>query len=127
MRLRLADEVAALINEFGPKIYDDFDEVMTYILRSSRGANLRMQFRILVSVGQVLHLRLELPGIWRRRSGTGAVDAQGNLLITSYGETEFACVVGASSHKFQTWIDERLFRLEQECKTWHQRLGWNHA
>jgi len=27
MRLRLSNEVAALINEFGPKIYDDFDEV----------------------------------------------------------------------------------------------------
>jgi hypothetical protein len=26
-RLRLANEVAAVINEFGPKLYDDFDEV----------------------------------------------------------------------------------------------------
>lgn len=27
MRLRLANEVAAVINEFGPQLYDDFDEV----------------------------------------------------------------------------------------------------
>jgi hypothetical protein len=25
-RLRLSNEVAAVINEFGPKLYDDFDE-----------------------------------------------------------------------------------------------------
>lgn len=37
------------------------------------------------------------PGIWRRKSGTGAVDAQGNLLI----------------HPL-TWVDERLF-------------GWTHS
>jgi hypothetical protein len=37
MRLRLSNEVAVLINEFGPKIYDDFDEVRfltTQFLRS---------------------------------------------------------------------------------------------
>jgi hypothetical protein len=27
MRLRLSNEVADVINEFGPKIYDDFDQV----------------------------------------------------------------------------------------------------
>ncbi|KAH7889725.1 glycerol-3-phosphate O-acyltransferase [Phlebopus sp. FC_14] len=62
MRLRLANEVADVINEFGPKLYEDFD-----------------QFRILVpasappSTGNL--------GGWRRKSSVGQVDAQGNLLI----------------------------------------------
>jgi glycerol-3-phosphate O-acyltransferase/dihydroxyacetone phosphate acyltransferase len=30
MRLRLANEVAAVINEFGPKLYDDFDEARLF-------------------------------------------------------------------------------------------------
>jgi len=74
MRLRLSNEVAVLINEFGPKIYDDFDE-----------------FRILVP-SATAPPSSGTPGIWRRRSATGAVDAQGNLLIHP-----------------MTWIDERLF------------------
>lgn len=32
MRLRLSNEVAAVINEFGPKLYDDFDEVCSSYL-----------------------------------------------------------------------------------------------
>jgi len=80
MRVRLSNEVADVINEFGPKIYDDFD-----------------QFRILVpasappSTGN--------PGIWRRKSSVGQVDAQGNLLIHP-----------------MTWIDERLFGWSRSAK-----------
>lgn len=80
MRLRLSNEVADVINEFGPKIYDDFD-----------------QFRILVpasappSTGN--------PGVWRRKSSVGQVDAQGNLLIHP-----------------MTWIDERLFGWSRSAK-----------
>ncbi|KAL4067595.1 hypothetical protein V8B97DRAFT_2092053 [Scleroderma yunnanense] len=61
IRMRLSNEVVDVINEFGPQLYDDFD-----------------QFRILVpasappSAGN--------PG-WRRKSSVGQVDAQGNLLI----------------------------------------------
>ncbi|GJE95108.1 glycerol-3-phosphate O-acyltransferase [Phanerochaete sordida] len=74
MRARLANELAETINEFGPKLYEDFNE-----------------FRILVpsasappSSGQ--------PGIWRRKTSSGAIDAQGNLLVHP-----------------MTWLDERLF------------------
>lgn len=80
MRVRLANEVADVINDFGPKIYDDFD-----------------QFRILVpasappSTGN--------PGVWRRKSSVGQVDAQGNLLIHP-----------------MTWIDERLFGWSRSAK-----------
>ncbi|KAL4248145.1 Glycerol-3-phosphate O-acyltransferase [Abortiporus biennis] len=74
MRVQLSNELVEVINEFGPKLYEDFS-----------------QWRILVpsasappSSGQT--------GLWRRKSGVGAVDAQGNLL----------------SHPM-TWLDERLF------------------
>ncbi|KAI0709102.1 glycerol-3-phosphate O-acyltransferase [Earliella scabrosa] len=74
MREAVSNELAETINEFGPKMFDDFNE-----------------WRILVpsadappSSGQ--------PGIWRRKSATGGVDAQGNLLVHP-----------------MTWLDERLF------------------
>ncbi|TFK92382.1 glycerol-3-phosphate O-acyltransferase [Polyporus arcularius HHB13444] len=74
MREEVSNELAETINEYGPKMFDDFN-----------------QWRILVpsstappSSGQ--------QGIWRRKSGTGGVDAQGNLLVHP-----------------MTWLDERLF------------------
>jgi len=88
MRLRLANEVAVVINEFGPKLYDDFDE-----------------FRILVP-SATAPPSTGTPGIWRRRSGTGAVDAQGNLLIHP-----------------MTWIDERLFGWSRSAK--HGTSAWS--
>ena len=30
MRVQLANEVASLINDFGPQLYDDFDQVSTF-------------------------------------------------------------------------------------------------
>jgi len=39
-RLRLANEVAAVINEFGPKLYDDFDEVFFSHRRHAPIANI---------------------------------------------------------------------------------------
>ncbi|KAG9318451.1 glycerol-3-phosphate O-acyltransferase [Chiua virens] len=60
-RLRLSNEVADVINEFGPKLWDDFD-----------------QFRILVPASAPPSTDT---GVWRRKSSVGQVDAQGNLLI----------------------------------------------
>ncbi|EGO18598.1 hypothetical protein SERLADRAFT_443932 [Serpula lacrymans var. lacrymans S7.9] len=63
MRLKLSNEVADVINEFGPKLYDDFDE-----------------FRILVPSASAPPSSGNA-GMWRRKSSVGQVDAQGNLLI----------------------------------------------
>ncbi|EPQ58150.1 hypothetical protein GLOTRDRAFT_98821 [Gloeophyllum trabeum ATCC 11539] len=61
MRAHLSNELADTINEFGPKLFDDFN-----------------QHRILVPSASVPP-STGTPGIWRRKSGT--VDAQGNLLV----------------------------------------------
>ncbi|KAJ7219240.1 glycerol-3-phosphate O-acyltransferase [Mycena pura] len=58
-RVQLANEVAALINTFGPELYEDFD-----------------QWRILVPSASVPP-STGTPGLWRRKSGTGGVDSQG--------------------------------------------------
>jgi len=79
MREEISIEVNAVINEFGPQLYDDFDS-----------------FRILVPSASAPPSS-GTPGIWRRKSGVGGVDAQGNLLVHP-----------------MTWIDERLF-------------GWSHS
>ncbi|KAF9227958.1 glycerol-3-phosphate O-acyltransferase [Gyrodon lividus] len=79
MRLRLSNEVADVINEFGPELYNDFD-----------------QFRILVPASAPPSTD---PGVWRRKSSVGQVDAQGNLLIHP-----------------MTWIDERLFGWSRNSK-----------
>ncbi|TCD69725.1 hypothetical protein EIP91_006492 [Steccherinum ochraceum] len=73
-RLRLANELADIVHEFGPQLYDDFD-AQTVMVPSATAPP---------SSG--------VPGLWRRKSGVGAVDAQGHLL----------------SHPM-TWLDERLF------------------
>ncbi|KAK7014890.1 hypothetical protein R3P38DRAFT_2998217 [Favolaschia claudopus] len=74
MREQLANEVVGLINTFGPKVYEDFD-----------------QWRILVPSASVPPSSGK-PGLWRRKSGNGGVDAQGFGL----------------NHPM-TWLDERLF------------------
>ncbi|KZT68983.1 hypothetical protein DAEQUDRAFT_670412 [Daedalea quercina L-15889] len=74
MRVEVSNELAEVIREFGPQLYGDFD------------AN-----RILVPSASVPPSTGE-NGIWRRKSGTGGVDAQGNLLVHP-----------------MTWLDERLF------------------
>ncbi|KAH9842807.1 glycerol-3-phosphate O-acyltransferase [Rhodofomes roseus] len=74
MRVEVSNQLADVIREFGPKLYEDFD------------AN-----RIMVPSASVPPSTGE-PGIWRRKSGTGGVDAQGNLLVHP-----------------MTWLDERLF------------------
>ncbi|KAF9005622.1 glycerol-3-phosphate O-acyltransferase [Cyathus striatus] len=81
MRIQLASEVANLINDFGPKLYDDFN-----------------QARILVPSASVPPSS-GTPGLWRRKSSTGAVDAQGLGL----------------THPM-TWIDERLFGWSRSAK-----------
>ncbi|KAI0005965.1 hypothetical protein BJV74DRAFT_892687 [Russula compacta] len=79
VRQELAKELGEAIDEFGPQIWDDFDK-----------------YRILVPSASVPPSSGK-SGLWRRKSGVGAVDAQGNLL----------------SHPM-TWLDERLF-------------GWSHS
>ncbi|KAK7052068.1 kinase domain-containing protein [Favolaschia claudopus] len=74
MRLKLSNEVSDLINHFGPAMYPDFNE-----------------WRILVPSASVPPSS-GTPGLWRRKSGTGAVDAQGLGL----------------THPM-TWLDERIF------------------
>ncbi|KAJ7452457.1 glycerol-3-phosphate O-acyltransferase [Mycena galericulata] len=81
MRKQLSNEVVEIINTFGPKLYDDFD-----------------QWRILVPSASVPPSS-GTPGLWRRKSGTGAVDAQGLGL----------------THPM-TWIDERLFGWSRSSK-----------
>ncbi|TFY72710.1 hypothetical protein EVG20_g282 [Dentipellis fragilis] len=77
MRLQLTNELAEVINEFGPKMYEDFDE-----------------FRLAPSAS--VPPSSGTPGIWRRKSSVGAVDAQGNLLVHPMFPSK-------------TWLDERLF------------------
>ncbi|KAJ7176861.1 hypothetical protein C8R46DRAFT_1077536 [Mycena filopes] len=74
MRVQLSNEVSDLINDFGPNLYQDFNE-----------------WRILVPSASVPPSS-GTPGLWRRKSGTGAVDAQGLGL----------------THPM-TWLDERIF------------------
>ncbi|KAG8864956.1 hypothetical protein FRB96_003544 [Tulasnella sp. 330] len=63
-RRKLSNELSDIINEFGPKLYDDFDEWRIHVPSSSAPP----------STGT--------PGIWRRKSGSGGgVDAQGQLLV----------------------------------------------
>ncbi|TCD69724.1 hypothetical protein EIP91_006491 [Steccherinum ochraceum] len=81
MRAQLSNELADIINEFGPQIYEDFDKM-----------------RILVPSAAVPPSSGS-PGLWRRKSSTGAVDAQGNLL----------------SHPM-TWLDERLFGWSRSAR-----------
>ncbi|KAF9532948.1 glycerol-3-phosphate O-acyltransferase [Crepidotus variabilis] len=59
MRINLANEVASLINDFGPKVYQNFDESRILVPSSAAPP----------SSGS--------SGLWRRTSSTGAVDAQG--------------------------------------------------
>ncbi|TFK42612.1 glycerol-3-phosphate O-acyltransferase [Crucibulum laeve] len=81
MRVHLSNEVASLINDFGPRLYEDFNGK-----------------RILVPSASVPPSS-GTPGLWRRKSSTGAVDAQGLGL----------------THPM-TWIDERLFGWSRSAK-----------
>ncbi|EAU88568.2 glycerol-3-phosphate O-acyltransferase [Coprinopsis cinerea okayama7 len=58
-REHLSNEVASLINDFGPRLYEDFDETRIVVPSASAPP----------SGGS--------SGIWRRKSSVGAVDAQG--------------------------------------------------
>ncbi|KAG9100483.1 hypothetical protein FS749_015076 [Ceratobasidium sp. UAMH 11750] len=62
-RAAIANELAECINEFGPQLWDDFDE-----------------WRILVPSASAPP-STGTPGIWRRKSNAGGVDPQGNLLV----------------------------------------------
>jgi len=81
MREEISIEVNAVIDEFGPQLYEDFDS-----------------FRILVPSASAPPSS-GTPGIWRRKSGVGGVDAQGNLLVHP-----------------MTWIDERLFGWSRSAR-----------
>ncbi|KAI0302000.1 glycerol-3-phosphate O-acyltransferase [Russula brevipes] len=62
MRRRLSNELMDVINEFGPKLYDDFDKNRVLFPSSS----------VPMSSGKA--------GLWQRESGSAAVEAQENLL-----------------------------------------------
>ncbi|KAH9951331.1 glycerol-3-phosphate O-acyltransferase [Amylocystis lapponica] len=81
MREEVSNELAEVIREYGPQLYDDFDERRILVPSAS----------VPPSSGQ--------SGIWRRKSGTGGVDAQGNLLVHP-----------------MTWLDERLFGWSRSAK-----------
>lgn len=87
-RLDLANQVCSVINDFGPKIYEDFDQARILVPSASAPP----------SNGQT--------GLWRRKSSTGAVDAQGLGL----------------THPM-TWIDERLFGWSRSSK--RGTSAWN--
>ncbi|KAI0928787.1 hypothetical protein AcV7_008831 [Taiwanofungus camphoratus] len=74
MRIEVSNELAEVVREFGPQLYENYDDLRVSVPSAS----------VPPSSGQ--------PGIWRRKSATGGVDAQGNLLIHP-----------------MTWLDERLF------------------
>ncbi|KAF8478708.1 glycerol-3-phosphate O-acyltransferase [Russula ochroleuca] len=56
MRRTLSNELMDTINEFGPKLYDDFDKACSVPMSSGK------------------------PGLWRRNSGAAATESQENLL-----------------------------------------------
>ncbi|KAI0273599.1 glycerol-3-phosphate O-acyltransferase [Gloeopeniophorella convolvens] len=62
MREQLSDELMDIINEFGPKLYDDFDKNRVLAPSSS----------VPISSGK--------PGLRQRKSGAAAVETQENLL-----------------------------------------------
>ncbi len=80
-RIRLSNELAEVINEFGPKLYEDFNEVcaITQPIVGTGDTDL-LKFRIMVPSASAPP-STGSPGLWRRKSSTGAVDAQGNLLV----------------------------------------------
>ncbi|KAF8797994.1 glycerol-3-phosphate O-acyltransferase [Phlegmacium glaucopus] len=59
MRVQLSNEVASLINHFGPQLYEDFNESRILVPSASAPPSSGTS------------------GLWRRTSSTGAVDAQG--------------------------------------------------
>ncbi|KAH9946190.1 glycerol-3-phosphate O-acyltransferase [Epithele typhae] len=81
MRQEVSNELVETINEYGPEIFEDFH-----------------QFRILVP-SATAPPSSDHQGIWRRKSATGGVDAQGNLLVHP-----------------MTWLDERLFGWSRSAR-----------
>lgn len=80
------------------------------------------QFRILVP-SSTAPPSTGTPGIWRRRSGNGAVDAQGNLLIHPMVRIHGKIYSGLNLITLQTWIDERLFGWSRSAK--HGTSAWS--
>ncbi|KAI0006004.1 glycerol-3-phosphate O-acyltransferase [Russula compacta] len=80
MRQTLSNELMDIINEFGPKLYDDFDKACGFLPN-----------RILFPSSSV-PMSSGKPGLWQRKSGAAAVETQENLL----------------AHPMN-WLDERLF------------------
>jgi hypothetical protein len=79
MRLRLSNEVAAVINEFGPKLYDDFDEVCNLYPRCFV-ANISMRHSFAFLFHQLLHhLQLE-----RQAYGDGEAERVLSMLKVIY-------------------------------------------
>jgi hypothetical protein len=80
MRVRLSNELVEVINEYGPKIYEDFNEVRSIHCLHASAPIKSPQFRIMIPSASAPPSSGN-PGLWRRKSSVGAVDAQGNLLV----------------------------------------------
>jgi glycerol-3-phosphate O-acyltransferase / dihydroxyacetone phosphate acyltransferase len=80
-----------------------------------------LQWRILVPSASVPP-STGTPGMWRRKSGTGAVDAQGNLLIHPMVSSLARVNIDILLTYAQTWIDERLFGWSRSAK--HGTSAW---
>lgn len=68
-------------------------------LKISNGLTLPPKWRILVPSASAPPSSNGSAGLWRRKSGTGGVDAQGNLLVHP-----------------MTWLDERIFGWTRSAK-----------
>lgn len=81
MRIEVSNELAEVVREFGPQLYENYDDVSVSLTGVATGcSNVLPQLRVSVPSASVPPSSGQ-PGIWRRKSATGGVDAQGNLLI----------------------------------------------
>jgi hypothetical protein len=80
MRRTLSNELMDIINEFGPKLYDDFDKACRFP-RSYRSflTIILIQNRVLFPSSSV-PMSSGKPGLWQRDSGAAATETQENLL-----------------------------------------------
>ena len=125
MRSRLANELAETINEFGPKLYEDFNEVSSNPkTHACRYLSFCEQFRILVPSASAPPSSTP-DGIWRLKSSTGAVDAQGNLLVHPMVRSNTFFSTHPLSDIFIDMAGRETVRLEQECLARYECVGRN--
>jgi glycerol-3-phosphate O-acyltransferase / dihydroxyacetone phosphate acyltransferase len=80
MRQSLSNELMDVINEFGPKLYDDFDKACEFLIVQGHVLTvISSQNRVLFPSSSV-PMSSGRPGLWQRNSGAAAVETQDNLL-----------------------------------------------